>query len=133
MSAREGRMGRYQDLSSDPMYPFGYGLSYATFAYSPVTVEGLTATVTVTNTSAVDADETVLWYLSDLAASITRPAKELKFFEKKRIPAGESVVFRFEMDPERDFSFPDFDGNRILERGEFAIQASTSDPVTFVY
>ena len=131
--AREGRMGRYQDLSSDPMYPFGYGLSYATFAYSPVTVEGLTATVTVTNTSAVDADETVLWYLSDLAASITRPAKELKFFEKKRIPAGESVVFRFEMDPERDFSFPDFDGNRILERGEFAIQASTSDPVTFVY
>ena len=131
--AREGRMGRYQDLSSDPMYPFGYGLSYASFAYSPVTVEGLTATVTVTNTSAVDGDETVLWYLSDLAASITRPAKELKFFEKKRIPAGESVVFRFEMDPERDFSFPDFDGNRILERGEFAVQASSSEPVTFVY
>lgn len=131
--ARGGDMGRYQDISSEPLYPFGYGLSYSQFTYSPVTVEGLTASVTVTNASAVDGEETVLWYLSDPAASITRPAKELKYFEKKLIPAGESVVFRFAMDPERDFSFPDHDGNRILERGEFLVQASTSEPVSLIY
>ena len=131
--ARGGRMGRYQDLSSEPMYPFGYGLSYSRFEYSPVKVEGLVASVTVTNVSERDGEETVRWYLSDRAASITRPAKELKSFEKKRIPAGESVVFRFEMDPERDFSFPDADGNPLLEHGEFAVQASSCDPVIFVY
>ena len=131
--ARGGQMGRYQDISSDPMYPFGYGLSYSCFEYSPVTVDGLTASVTVTNTSSVDGEETVLWYVSDVAASITRPAKELKFFEKKLIPAGGSVVFHFEMDPERDFSFPDHDGNRLLERGEFLVQASSTEPVSLIY
>lgn len=131
--ARGGQMGRYQDISSDPMYPFGYGLSYSSFEYSPVTVDGLTASVTVTNTSSVDGEETVLWYISDVAASITRPAKELKYFQKQLIPAGESVVFRFEMDPERDFSFPDHDGNRILERGEFLVRASSTEPVSLIY
>ena len=131
--ARGGQMGRYQDISSDPMYPFGYGLSYSSFEYSPVTVDGLTASVTVTNTSSVDGEETVLWYISDVAASITRPSKELKYFQKQLIPAGESVVFRFEMDPERDFSFPDHDGNRILERGEFLVRASSAEPVSLIY
>ena len=131
--ARGGQMGRYQDISSDPMYPFGYGLSYSSFEYSPVTVDGLTASVTVTNTSSVDGEETVLWYISDVAASITRPSKELKYFQKQLIPAGDSVVFRFEMDPERDFSFPDHDGNRILERGEFLVRASSAEPVSLIY
>lgn len=131
--ARGGQMGRYQDISSDPMYPFGYGLSYSSFEYSPVTVDGLTASVTVTNTSSVDGEETVLWYISDVAASITRPAKELKYFQKQLIPAGDSVVFRFEMDPERDFSFPDHDGNRLLERGEFLVRASSAEPVSLIY
>lgn len=131
--ARGGDMGRYQDISSEPLYPFGYGLSYSSFDYSPVTVDGLTASVTVTNTSAVDGEETVLWYVSDVASSITRPCKELKFFEKKSIPAGESAVFTFDIEPERDFSFPGPDGNLLLERGEFLIRASCSDPVSIQY
>lgn len=131
--ARGGDMGRYQDISSEPMYPFGYGLSYSSFAYSPVRVDGLRASVTVTNTSAVDGDETVLWYVSDPVASITRPCKELKFFEKKHLRAGESTEFVFDMVPERDFSFPDQDGNRRLEHGEFRIQASDTEPVSIQY
>lgn len=125
--ARGGQMGRYQDISSEPMYPFGYGLSYSNFEYSPVQVDGLRAKVTVTNTSDVDGDETVLWYISDPVASITRPCKELKFFEKKHIPAGQSEEFVFEIDPARDLSFPDQDGKIRLERGEFAVQASSSE------
>lgn len=131
--ARGGDMGRYQDLSSEPMYPFGYGLSYSSFEYSPVSVDGLRASVTVTNTSDVDGEETVLWYISDPVASISRPCRELKFFEKKLIHAGESAEFVFEMVPERDFSFPDHDGNPHLEKGTFIVQASSTEPVYLQY
>ena len=65
--------------------------------------------------------ETVLWYISDPVASISRPMKELKFFEKKEINVGESVVYKFNIDPMRDLSFPDGTGKRFLEEGDFFI------------
>jgi beta-glucosidase len=67
----------------------------------------------------MDGFETVHWFISDPYASITRPIKELKYFEKKYIKKGASVVFKFEIVPKRDLSFPDALGNTILENGEF--------------
>lgn len=80
----------YLDVSNDPLYPFGYGLSYTTFQYSDITLSSkqlnadgkLTASVTVTNTGNYDADEIVQLYIRDLVGSITRPVKELKGFER---------------------------------------------------
>ena len=77
-------------MSNDPLYPFGYGLSYTTFQYSDITLSSkqlnadgkLTASVTVTNTGNYDADEIVQLYIRDLVGSITRPVKELKGFER---------------------------------------------------
>ncbi|GAB2688325.1 glycoside hydrolase family 3 N-terminal domain-containing protein [Mucilaginibacter koreensis] len=123
--------GKYQDISTNPLYWFGYGLSYTTYQYSPVKLSAstikktqkLVAEVEVANTGSMAGKETVLWYISDPAASISRPMKELKYFEKKQIEAGKSVVYRFEIDPIRDLSFPDADGKMHLEAGDFYIHA----------
>jgi beta-glucosidase len=71
----------------------------------------------------VNGKEAVLWYIADPVASISRPMKELKFFEKKEIAAGQKTVFKFEIDPMRDLSFPDADGKRHLEAGDFYLMA----------
>jgi len=71
----------------------------------------------VANRGARDGIETVMWFIRDPAASITRPLKELKHFEQAAIPVGGERVFRFEISPERDLSFPDADGRRVLEPG----------------
>lgn len=123
-------MGDYQDISTEPMYPFGYGLSYTTFTYSNAKLssrkinkgERISAEVTVTNTGKVAGKETVLWYISDPVCSVSRPIKELKFFEKQSLEAGESKVFLFEIDPVRDLSYTDATGHRFLEDGEFVVQ-----------
>ena len=130
--AARPKSGRYQNLQHEPMYPFGYGLSYTTFDYGTVRLdretlrrgERLTAEVEVTNGGAMDGKETVMWFLSDPTASISRPVRELKHFEKQFIPAGESRVFRFEIDPERDLSFPDHTGKRLLENGTFYLHVN---------
>lgn len=122
-------MSRYQDVSTEPLYSFGHGLSYTSFRYSNPVVskakigrgEKLTVTVTVTNTGSRDGAETALWYIADPVASVSRPIKELKHFEKKTIKAGESVPYTFVIDPARDLSFPDGNGNRLLEAGEFTV------------
>ncbi len=123
--------GKYQDIPTDPLYWFGYGLSYTNFTYGTINLSAvkihknqkLTATVEVTNSGAVTGKETALWYISSHASSISRPMKELKYFEKKEINAGAKYVFKFELDPMRDLSFPDADGKRHLEAGEFYLQA----------
>lgn len=123
-------MGDYQDISTEPMYPFGYGLSYTTFTYSNAKLssrkinkgERISAEVTVTNTGKVAGKETVLWYISDPVCSVSRPIRELKFFEKQSLEAGESKVFLFEIDPMRDLSYTDATGHRFLEDGEFVVQ-----------
>ena len=75
----------------------------------------------MTNTGERDGAETVHWFISDPACRITRPLRELKHFEKQVIPAGETRVFRFVIDPARDLSFVDSDGNRFLEPGDYYI------------
>ena len=121
--------GGYQDISSEPKYWFGHGLSYTTYSYGTVKLsaikikknEKLIAEVEVTNTGSMDGKETALWYISDPVATITRPIKELKFFEKKELKVGEKAIFKFEIDPMRDLSFPDSNGLRRLEAGDFYI------------
>ena len=98
----------YLDVSNEPLYPFGYGLSYTTFAYSDIHLSStemsadgeLTATVTVTNTGSRDGAEVVQLYIRDLVGSVTRPVKELKGFEKIFLKAGESRKVSFSITPE---------------------------------
>ena len=124
-----GHQGFYKDITSDPLYPFGHGLSYTEFKYGTVTPSAtkvkrgdrLSAEVTVTNVGARDGAETVHWFISDPYCSITRPVKELKHFEKQLIKAGETKSFRFDIDLERDFGFVNEDGKRFLEAGEYHI------------
>ena len=124
-----GHQGFYKDITSDPLYPFGHGLSYTEFKYGTVTPSAtkvkrgdrLSVEVTVTNVGARDGAETVHWFISDPYCSITRPVKELKHFEKQFIKAGETKTFRFDIDLERDFGFVNEDGKRFLEAGEYHI------------
>lgn len=135
--ARRGTQGWYKDIQIEPMYEFGYGLSYSTFEYSPVTLSSdsvakdgkVTASVTVRNTSDVDGMETVQWYICDPVCSITRPVKELKHFEKVLLKAGESKTFTFEIEPYRDLSFVDRTGKRFLDSGEYHIIVKDSKVV----
>lgn len=98
---------RYIDAPNDPLYPFGFGLSYTTFEYSDIrlstselTANGeLKATVTVKNTGIRDGEEVVQCYVRDLVGSITRPVKELKGFEKISLKAGESKNVTFTITP----------------------------------
>lgn len=124
-----GHQGFYKDITSDPLYPFGHGLSYTEFKYGTLTPsatsvkrgEKLSVEVTVTNTGTRDGTETVHWFIADPYCSITRPVKELKHFEKQLIKAGETKTFRFDIDLERDFGFVNRDGKRFLEAGEYDI------------
>ena len=75
----------------------------------------------MTNSGAMDGAETVLWYVSDPVCRIARPVKELKHFEKRMLRSGETHTFSFEIDPERDLSFVDGDGNRFLEAGDYYV------------
>ena len=121
--------GKYQDIPSTPLYEFGHGLSYTTFEYgdlrpSATTLrrgEKVTVEVSVTNTGGMDGAETVHWFISDPVCRISRPVRELKHFEKQPIRRGETRTFRFEIDPEKDLSFTDGDGNRFLEPGDYFI------------
>jgi beta-glucosidase len=121
--------GRYQDIPHEPLYWFGHGLSYSKFVYDTVKISAktlkktgkLTATVNVRNTSNIDGKETVLWFLTDPVASISRPMKQLKFFEKKNIPARATVTYTFEINPIKDLSFPNSDGKELLETGDFFV------------
>jgi beta-glucosidase len=124
------KQGDYQDISTEPLYPFGHGLSYAQYEYgkaklSATTInknQKITAEIEVTNMGEMDGKETVLWYISDPVATITRPIKELKFFEKKEIKAGQKGLYKFEIDPIRDLSYVDSSGKTILESGDFFVQ-----------
>lgn len=98
---------KYLDCVNEPLFPFGFGLSYTTFLYSDIllsdsllTQKGvLKASVRVTNTGFVDGEEVVQCYIRDLVGSVTRPVKELKGFEKIVLKAGESKVVTFSITP----------------------------------
>jgi beta-glucosidase len=116
----------------NPVYlvPFGSGLSYTTYKYSQLTLsdsvltsedDEITATVTVTNSGNRDGKEAVLWFLFDEVASLSRPVRDLKFYEKKSIKPGESVRYSFTIKPGESLSFPDKTGKPLLENGYFTL------------
>lgn len=118
----------YLDVSNDPLYPFGYGLSYTTFSYSDVKLSStildskgeLTASVIVTNTGKYDGAEVVQLYIRDLVGSVTRPVKELKGFEKTFIKAGESKNVSFKITPEL-LKFYNYNLEYVFEKGDFDV------------
>ena len=118
----------YLDVSNESLYPFGYGLSYTTFAYSDIHLSStemsadgeLTATVTVTNTGSRDGAEVVQLYIRDLVGSVTRPVKELKGFEKIFLKAGESRKVSFSITPEL-LKFYNYDLQFVCEPGDFDV------------
>ena len=123
----------YIDVSNDPLYPFGYGLSYTSFRYSDIslsskTLKGnqqLTATVSITNTGKTTGKEVVQLYIRDLVGSITRPVKELKGFKKITLNAGETKTVSFPITTEL-LKF--YNGNLKYdwEPGDFEIMIGTS-------
>jgi beta-glucosidase len=118
----------YLDVSNDPVYPFGYGLSYTTFNYSDIKLssssmksnQSVTATITVTNSGSKDGEEVVQMYLRDLVGSVTRPVKELKGFQKINLKAGESKTVSFKIGI-NDLKFYNYDLKYVAEPGDFKI------------
>ncbi len=127
--ARFSPHGDYKDIPSTPLYEFGHGLSYSTFEYGEITADKtqfkqndeLTLSVEVRNTSDRDGAEIIHWYISDPVSSTVRPIKELKHFEKKYIKSGDRQVFTFKINPLRDLSILDKNGNVIIEPGDFIV------------
>ncbi|MOA38262.1 Periplasmic beta-glucosidase precursor [compost metagenome] len=110
------------------MYPFGYGLSYTTFAYSNLKLsknsfkpgESITASIEVKNTGAFEGKEVVQLYIRDLVGSSTRPVKELKGFDKISLKPGESKTVSFKI-TEEDLKFYNTDLKFVAEPGDFKI------------
>ena len=123
----------YLDESNDPLFPFGYGLSYTKFEYSPVMLsktrlkgeEKLTATVTLTNAGKYAGEEVVQLYITDPVASVTRAVKDLKGFQKVMLQAGESKEISFVITPEQ-LSFYNSDLKKIWESGKFIVHIGTN-------
>ena len=124
---------RYIDCPNDPLYPFGFGLSYTTFAYSDIklstkelTEKGeLKASVRVTNTGNVAGEEVVQCYVRDLVGSVTRPVKELKGFEKIALKMGESKVVTFTITPDM-LAFHRADMSYGTEPGDYKLFIGTN-------
>jgi beta-glucosidase len=131
--AMRGRTYRY--LDAEPLYPFGFGLSYSRFVYSELRVsrpslragESLEVTATVTNVGARSSDEVVELYLQDLEASVAVPHHELRGFERITLAPGESRRVSFTLGA-RDFSLIDEVGRRVLEPGRFRLTLGGSQP-----
>ena len=118
----------YLDIDNDPLYPFGYGLSYTTFRYGDLQLSNnsmnekgkITASVTVTNTGNYDADEIVQMYIRDMVGSVARPVKELKGFERIHLKKGESRTVSFDITAEQ-LKFYNSTLNWACEPGEFEV------------
>jgi len=121
-----GHRSNYLDLSNQPLYPFGYGLSYTQFVYSnlkianpqlPIDAE-LEVTITISNSGKLAGTETVQFYVQDCFASVTRPVKELKQYQKVTLPAGESQILTFRL-PAQTLAFLDATLQPVVEPGKF--------------
>ena len=118
----------YLDIDNDPLYPFGYGLSYTTFRYGDLQLSNnsmnergkITASVTVTNTGNYDADEIVQMYIRDMVGSVARPVKELKGFERIHLKKGESRTVSFDITA-KQLKFYNSALNWVCEPGEFEV------------
>ena len=118
----------YLDITNDPLYPFGYGLSYTIFTYGDLVLDKsrlssdkiVTASVNLTNSGKYDGAEVVQLYIRDMVGSITRPVQELKGFQKVFLKAGESRTITFTITPE-DLKFYNYDLVCDWEPGDFEI------------
>lgn len=123
-TALGGWCAKYIDIPTEPAYPFGYGLSYTTFEYSDVKLlpgNGNTyarVAVTVKNTGKYEGEEVVQLYVRDEVASITRPIKELKGFEKIKLKVGESRTVTFDVKDEQ-LGFYNNQMKFVVEKGDF--------------
>lgn len=132
-----GNTSFYLDSGRDPLFPFGYGLSYSTFEYSNLSVypkqltkEGtLNISVTLKNSSSRDGAEVVQVYVRDLVGSIVRPIKELKRFKKVYLKAGETQKVTFTI-PATDLAFYNREGVKVIESGDFKLWVGSDSNAT---
>jgi beta-glucosidase len=124
----------YRYFTKEPLFPFGYGLSYTSFSYSnfifPVKAaagEKIPIKVTVTNTGRTEGDEVVQLYLTDEKASTPRPVRQLEGFSRINLKPGESKVIEFNLEP-RQFSIINNKGKRVIEPGYFTIVVGGKQP-----
>jgi beta-glucosidase len=118
----------YLDVSNDPLYPFGYGLSYTNFTYGNLSLsksqitagEPIEAKITVSNIGNYDGEETVQLYIRDVVGSVTRPVKELKGFQKIFLRKGESKEVTFKITV-NDLKFYNRDLKYVYESGDFVV------------
>jgi len=123
----------YLDIPNQPLYPFGYGLSYTHFQYSAITLSAKTlttgrsisASVTITNTGAYAGTEIAQLYLRDIVGSISRPMKELKGFQKVTLNPGESKTISFQITPEL-LKFYNSQLKWINEKGDYTVYIGTN-------
>jgi len=128
-TARRG----YLFTSKEPLFPFGYGLSYTTFNYSNLNVspaqiraqDQTEVTVTVSNTGNRAGEEIVQLYIRDLVSSVTRPIMELKDFKRVSLAPGESKIVKFTITPDK-LSFLNLNMNTVVEPGLFDVMVGTS-------
>jgi beta-glucosidase len=126
-------LSNYLDVSNDPLYPFGYGLSYTTFTYTDLKLDKqkvsanstLNISVTLTNTGKYDGSEVAQLYIRDMVGSITRPVKELKGFQKVFLKAGESRTLNFKLTA-NDLAFYNSDLKFKSELGDFKVFVGTN-------
>jgi len=124
----------YRFFSQEPLYPFGYGLSYTTFSYSDLSVpektvtgEQVKITVKVTNTGKVEGDEVVQLYLTDEKATTPRPVRQLEGFVRITLKPGENKDVEFFLEP-RQFSIINKKDKRVIEPGWFTISVGGKQP-----
>jgi beta-glucosidase len=128
-----GDAARYLDIGYKPLYPFGYGLSYTQFEYTNLQIssdkikvgDNIKVSIDVTNTGDMEAEEAVQLYTRDLAASLTRPVKELKGFDRIRLKPKETKTVTFDLSS-NILGFHNNDGEYIIEPGKFNLWAGGS-------
>ena len=118
----------YLDIPNEPLYPFGFGLSYTSFNYSPISLSNpnittgmpVTVNVTVTNGGPFDGEETAQLYIRDMVATVTQPVKELKKFQKVYLKKGESKKISFTLTTE-DLKYVNSELKWVFDPGAFKI------------
>ena len=137
-----GNTSYYLDYGPDPLFPFGYGLSYTSFAYADVSIDKydyadsdvITVSFTLSNEGAHDGTEVVQVYVRDMVGSVTRPVKELKAFQRVSLKAGESRRVEMQV-PVQELAFYGLDGTKKVEPGDFQLwvagDSASGEPVSF--